>query len=208
VLDVDPRHTGDINLELLEHLYGKRPDTPTVLTGGGGLQFYYRWPKGIDIRNSSGEIGAGLDVRGTGGYVVAPPSVHISGRRYHWEWSARIDELPIADASRDLIDLILNPAAVPDWMVDLIPNPTEYRQGASNGRHLPQGRVSFQRLAAGIDDGKRDIELFRMACALRRQRFSRALAEQMVIVAAGRCKPPVSDRIARQKIKSAWRYDV
>jgi hypothetical protein len=116
--------------------------------------------------------------------------------------------LPIADASRDLIDLILNPPAVPDWMVDLIPNPTEYRQGASNGRHLPPGRVSFQRLAAGVPDGKRDVELFRMACALRRRRFTRALAEEMVIMAARRCKPSVPDRIARQKIKSAWRYDV
>jgi hypothetical protein len=191
VLDVDPRHTGDVSLEILENEYGRLPETPTVLTGGGGLQFYWRWHAGVDVRNSSGEIGAGLDIRGRGGYVVAPPSLHLSGRRYAWEFQARIDEIPLADPPAWLLDLILHPPA---------------RGHGTHGRHLPAGRVSFQSLAAGIPDGKRDVELFRMACALRRQRFTRALAEKMVLDAARRCKPPVPDRVARQKIKSAWRY--
>jgi hypothetical protein len=205
VLDIDFRHFGNLSLEALEDQHGRLPATPIALTGGG-LHIYLKLPVGVAIPCSSGLLGHGLDIRANDGYVIAPPSMHVSGRRYCWEWSARIDEMPIADASRDLIDFILNPPAVPDWMVDLIPNPTDYRQGASNGRHLPPGRVSFQSLAAGIPEGKRDVDLFRMACALRRQRFSRALAEQMVIIAASRCKPPVSARIARQKIKGAWRY--
>jgi hypothetical protein len=207
VLDVDPRHTGDVSLEILEHKYGKLPDTPTVRTGGGGLQFYWRWPAGIDIRSSSSEIGAGLDVKGTGGYVVAPPSLHISGCRYHWEWSARIDEIPIADAPGWLIDLALNPLAVPGWLLEFVPNPTAYRQGR-NGQHLPAGQVSFERIVAGIPDGKRDWELFRLADWMRRQGYSRPFVEQVVLDAARRCRPacPFPERVAKLKVKSAWRY--
>ena len=38
----------------------------------------------MEVRNSAGRIAAGIDVRGEGGYVLAPPSVHPSGRRYCW----------------------------------------------------------------------------------------------------------------------------
>jgi len=53
-------------------------------TGGGGLHVYYRWDKMIpEIRNRQG-IMPGVDVRGEGGYVIAPPSRHESGKLYEW----------------------------------------------------------------------------------------------------------------------------
>ena len=57
--------------------------TTIVTTGRGGLHFYYRLPDGEEpVRNSAGRIGPGIDVRGEGGYVLAPPSLHPSGREY------------------------------------------------------------------------------------------------------------------------------
>ena len=64
------------------------PDTYTVKTGGGGQHLYFLWPEGAGVRNSAGKIAPGLDVRGHGGYVVAPPSLHASGARYEVNESA------------------------------------------------------------------------------------------------------------------------
>ena len=92
VLDVDPRHGAEESLKVL----GTLPETATVATGGGGKHLYFRWPAGAGIRNSAGKLGPGLDIRGAGGYVVAPPSVHISGGVYRWLRDPRggIAELP------------------------------------------------------------------------------------------------------------------
>ena len=65
--------------------HGARLPAPIVETGGGGRHFYFRLPDGAEgVGNSTGVLGPGVDVRGEGGMVVAPPSVHESGERYRW----------------------------------------------------------------------------------------------------------------------------
>lgn len=92
VLDVDVPE-GLASLRELEGRHGKL-DTATVLTGSGGWHHYFRHP-GREVRNSAGKLGPGLDVRGDGGYVVAPPSVHESGNQYKWTRPLdRLAELP------------------------------------------------------------------------------------------------------------------
>jgi hypothetical protein len=71
VLDVDPRHGGDDALAELEAEHGKLPETPLVLTGGGGLHYYFAHPGG-EVR--SVELAHGLELKGDGSFVVAPPS--------------------------------------------------------------------------------------------------------------------------------------
>lgn len=83
VLDVDDRHGGDDSLADLRREYGHLPDTATVNTGGGGLHLYWKMPPWL-ISNAVGVL-PGIDVRGDGGYVVAPPSRHRSGRLYLWD---------------------------------------------------------------------------------------------------------------------------
>jgi len=55
------------------------PTTDTVRTGGGGYHFYYQYYEGY---RNKGRILPFIDIRGDGGYVVAPPSIHQSGNRY------------------------------------------------------------------------------------------------------------------------------
>lgn len=82
VLDVDGPEGGK---QLLEVSGGVIPPTLTVRTGReGGYHLYY---SGLGIPQSQRK-GEHLDVRGSSGYVVAPPSLHITGRR--WEW---VDQL-------------------------------------------------------------------------------------------------------------------
>ena len=80
VLDVDG-DVGSKSLTELEAELGERPDTLDQQTGGGGSQLFYSYPQGREIRNKQA-LRPGIDVRGEDGYVVAPPSVHPSGRRY------------------------------------------------------------------------------------------------------------------------------
>jgi Bifunctional DNA primase/polymerase, N-terminal len=82
-LDVDVQHGGAGSLKELERRHGELPPTAETLTGGGGKHLLFLHPA-VEVRNSAGKLGAGLDVRGDGGYIIAPPSVHASGRVYRW----------------------------------------------------------------------------------------------------------------------------
>lgn len=75
VLDVDPRHDGFERLAELTDVRGPLPRTRTVRTGSGGLHYAFLLPAGARITNSRGRLPVGLDIRGDGGFVVAPPSV-------------------------------------------------------------------------------------------------------------------------------------
>ncbi len=77
VMDVDELES----LHTLETQYGALPKTPLVRTGGGGRHFYFRHP-GVRVPNSQSKIAKKIDVRGDGGYVLLPPSVHASGNHY------------------------------------------------------------------------------------------------------------------------------
>jgi hypothetical protein len=69
------------------------PATFTVRTARG-WHFYYALPDDEIVRNSSGRFGDGVDVRGEGGYVVAPGSRHASGAVYTVENDAQLAAAP------------------------------------------------------------------------------------------------------------------
>lgn len=85
VLDIDGVE-GENSLRELEAQFGKVPATLEARTGNSGRHLYFEnRDERIVVRNSSSALGRRLDVRGEGGYVVAPPSVHgTTGQRYQW----------------------------------------------------------------------------------------------------------------------------
>jgi Bifunctional DNA primase/polymerase, N-terminal/AAA domain/Primase C terminal 1 (PriCT-1) len=84
VLDVDVP-AGPAALKKLTDEHGPLPETPQVVTGTGGRHHWFRFPLSLGARNTAGRLGEGLDTRGEGGYVVAPPSVHPeTGKPYLW----------------------------------------------------------------------------------------------------------------------------
>jgi hypothetical protein len=72
-----------------------RFDAVWVQTGSRGWHAYFAHPGG-SVPNSAGRLGVGLDVRGDGGYVVAPPSRHRSGGTYRWIDARGAGKLPLA----------------------------------------------------------------------------------------------------------------
>lgn len=85
VIDVDPRHGGDLSLETFEQYI---PDTVMQLTGGGGYHFLFKHPAGNTRVKCRTNVLPGIDIRGDGGYIVASPSTHISGGVYEFEASS------------------------------------------------------------------------------------------------------------------------
>lgn len=80
VIDVDPRNGGFETFGELKEELGSLPPTPLSLTGGGGEHWLFRAPENVSMR---GKLGEGVDVKNNG-YIVAPPSIHPSGREYEW----------------------------------------------------------------------------------------------------------------------------
>lgn len=105
VLDIDGEE-GEAALAALEEAHGALPETPEVQTGKG-RHLYFAYPEGAEISNSASKIGDKLDIRGNGGYVVAPPSIHPSGRAYSWHATRRPSKMAWAQAPQWLIDLIV-----------------------------------------------------------------------------------------------------
>jgi putative DNA primase/helicase len=74
VLDIDPDKGGLDSAKKLAAEHGAFEPTRIVKTGSGGYHYYFAMPEGVEIRNSVNKIAPGIDVRGGGGQVVAPPS--------------------------------------------------------------------------------------------------------------------------------------
>jgi len=184
VLDVDPRHDGDDSTADLERTQGKLPDTVEDLTGGGGRHVYLIAPPGVELKNSAGQLGRGLDIRTDGGYVIAPPSLHESGRRYEWEGSSRPDEVALAPA--------------PEWLIDLL------RVQRVDGRPAAKPLTEWQRLITTVaPEGERNGRLATIAGYL----FRHHIEPHGVLVFvegwnATLCKPPLPDGEVETIVKS------
>jgi Bifunctional DNA primase/polymerase, N-terminal len=121
VVDVDGA-PGCATLAALEHAHEPLPCTLTAASGRG-THLYFRADE-RRIANSAGRLGAGLDVRGCGGYVVAPPSLHAEGHRYRWSARHRPAPLPCW-----LAQFLTAPAPLPRYTA--LPNlaPAHRRRG-------------------------------------------------------------------------------
>ena len=94
-LDLDRKDDGTDGAEVAKALHGWEPQGPLQRTGGGGLQALYAHPGGR-VGSKTGLL-AGVDVKGDGGYVVVPPSLHASGRCYEWIEGPDGDLPPLPD---------------------------------------------------------------------------------------------------------------
>lgn len=179
VVDIDPRHDGHNSIEEFELNREEGPLPPTLVaaSGGGGRHLFFRWPEGgVPGRNP---WLPGVEVKAEGGYVVLPPSRHISGGTYSW-------------VSK------YEPATAPDDLLLSIRGGGMYKPRAA----LPPAKDILK----GIPEGQRDDVLFRHACQLRRKGLEIDQALVLILEAARNCTPPFPEDQARRKVEQAWKY--
>lgn len=175
-LDVDVAKDGPESLKDLEAEHGPLPDTPVSLTGGGGLHAIFSHP-GQPVQNKVG-IASGLDVRGDGGYIIAPPSLHVSGNRYAWDLAADPETTPIA--------------SLPGWLATIAARREVVRQ-------LEPGAMITS---------YRNVTLFRVAGALRRVGVAPDdIAAMLQCFNERRCDPALAWAEVEKIARSTARYD-
>lgn len=106
VVDIDVvDKAGADTFKTLQDEHGKVP-TVTAYTPSGGLHFYYIAPDNVEIRNDAGRrIGPGVDIRGAGGQVLAPPTERAEGSYRFAPGHAWWD---------------IDPAPAPEWLLELL----------------------------------------------------------------------------------------
>lgn len=177
VLDVDGSY-GEESLAILEGKHGKLPATLESRTGGGGRHIFFSFRDGQHSKCSAGKLGRGLDVRGDGGYVVAPPSRHESGRCY--EWLNSLDAAPL-----------------PAWLVPLICDPAK-------SEITPK---SAQSDAPKIREGQRNTALMSLAGTMHRRGMApEAILAGLLAENQARCEPPLSEAEVRRIARSVSKY--
>lgn len=148
-----------------------------VAATGKGFHLYYA--HGDKEYPNKAAIKPHVDFRGDGGYVVAPPSIHASGKTYEWA-------KPINGHLR----------ALPDEFIKLMTAPP-----GSNGSKAPfdtAGAIS------GLPEGQRDVGMFKLACKLRGADVPYVVALELCEQAAANCVPPF--RNALRKVDQAYKY--
>ncbi len=173
-LDVDPRSDGEDSLTELMNKYEILPKTYTVSTGGDGLHFYFLYSPGVS-KNSAGLLGNGLDIKTDGGYIVAPPSRHASGKFYEIGNSSPLAKLP------EWIETCLINASTP-------PKKLKHNQPKAGQTVAPcSGYV--------IPTGNRNERLFKIGCAIKgRNEDGDTIRTELYRVNTEQCQPPLDCR--------------
>jgi hypothetical protein len=174
VVDVDRLEAlEELDPELLQALR----ETLTIRTPSGGLHYYLNHIPGVS--NRTGQLPAGIDIRGEGGYVISPPS-----EGYTVEHRA-----PIADAPEQLLEALRDkPSGT---------SRDRSRSGESvpdDGEPIPDGTrdETLTRVAGRLHDGTRDLA---------------QLEEDLQAVNEARCIPPLPPGQVRKISRSVYRYE-
>lgn len=150
-------------------------ETARVLTGKGD-HLYLRTSEVLS--NTVRALGPGVDTRAVGGYAIAPPSLHVSGRQYVWDQGSG-PEL-IADAPPALIAAASKPR----------PEASEPAPGGTT-----------------FVKGGRNKALFSIACSMRRKGLDvGSILAALLGLNASACKPPLDEVEVRRIVQSSGKY--
>ncbi len=193
VLDMDVPE-GYHNLKALQKTYTPLPETRRVRTAGGGLHYYFQYPR--DGKRYPGAVGLsgfiGIDIRAEGNYVVLPPSKLYGRLKYTWA----PDEAAIAPA--------------PAWLITLLTQAEEQRHSTQQvlGFASSTGEKWFREALDKAQEGNRNTTGFWLARMLRNDGLSQQEALSIVLSYANRVpqgeRPAYTSKEANASVVSAY----
>jgi hypothetical protein len=178
VVDVDAKSGGLETWAELQDFHGPA-NTLSSQTGGGGNHYLFK-TDGQEIKNSVSKVGPGIDIRAEGGYIVAPPSRHISGDAYEFESDPMTETM----------------ASAPDWLVAML---RDSEKPSSNGI-LPFS-------GAEVKEGQRNDHLARLGGAARQKGASEAGVSALLLVENGNLDSPLPEGEVAKVAESISRYE-
>jgi len=171
VIDIDPSSGGEEGFSELAGKIGAPGVTVRVTTPRGGWHAWYRAPS-VPVPCSAGKLAPGVDVRGDGGYVVAPPTTRPDGSGWRWAGHRPLAELQ------------------PEWLAAI----TAMTAVAASGEPpaaKPAGTWTAM-LAGGIAQGRRNADLASIFGHLLARNLDVHLAAHLLhLVNANSCRPPL-----------------
>lgn len=178
VVDVDVKNgVGWTGLEAFQRRYGSLPETLAIDTPSGGKHFLFAYPDGVRVANKGNLDKLQIDVRGDGGYVLAPPSLLRSGGSYRVA-----HDVPIAAASPALLARL------------------------TKGTGAPAGAAASP-VAGAITEGGRNSELCSIAGTLRRRGGNeQAIIGALHSFNEALCEPPLDATEVEGIARSVVRY--
>lgn len=163
------------------------PATPRARTKNGG-HWYMAYPSGADLRNTV-KNADGIDTRGRGGYVVAPPSPHPQGGQYTWEVDPRD----------------VRPAALPAELLALIYGPPADSDHGADGEAA--GDAIARLLAEGAPKGQRNDAAARLAGHFLARQLPAVEVVAILLPWAEKCHPPLPRAEVRAVVESIARTE-
>jgi hypothetical protein len=187
-------------LEKLEAIHGKLPLTPVQKTGSGGRHYLFQWSDKLPLANWVKVQGSPIDIRTTGGYIVAAPSLHQCGQCYTW-----------------LVDPFTTPVAeAPEWLMEWILKHGEQLGAATKPGHQRTSRNSSTTVVERAIAYLAKIPGAVSGCGGHAQTFDAARAvvygfglgvevglEILLTHYNPRCQPPWSEKELRHKCEEA-----
>ena len=168
-IDIDGAD-AECALRKLEAEYGELPASIEVITPRPGRHVYFKMPSAPVPKNSTGKVADNIDVRATGGYTLAPPSVGPSGGRYEWS-----------------VDCANTFAEAPAWLLDRITD-----RSTNGSAHIATPPSEWRTMMEGVPEGRRDCTLARITGYLLRHHIDPVFAAGLVrLFNEARCLPPL-----------------
>jgi hypothetical protein len=206
VLDID----GPSGWEYLEKHDYFLPPTRKAVTSPGKAHFYFKHP-GFEVRpkNLRHNLGADIDIKGDGGYVLLPPSIHPKGHAYAWE-----TEDETADCPFWLLEMSKGVVPTPDLVEATGPGRALPAAGelspavVISGTDLLPPEISkdwANLLAEGADKGSRNTALASVVGHYVRKDLTDGEIFQFLSPFIARCRPPLTDKDLQTTILSVRR---
>ena len=167
--------------EEIQKLFPDALVIPIARTPRGGWHLWFIYPVGSKITSGTGLV-PGVDFRGEGGYIIAPPSVNGDGKGYTWQ-----EELSLGE---------VEPQPVPDAIINI------FKKNAYKGGTRPNPTGPYKTLQF-LTKGRRDNDLFHAANCLVKGRCEASYIEYILEILAKNSKPPFPQDEIKIKIQSA-----